>query len=138
MMFATSREQTRQFFRDAWRKRCAGLPLDPLETLVGDLIAEHPEYHTAVTTDSASGVSDDPSHNPFLHLGLHLALVEQLQTDRPSGVRAEFQRLCAQTATRHLAEHRVMSVLADILWEAQQRGTPPDQTTYLTRLRELS
>lgn len=137
VMLAPSREASRQFFRDAWRKRCAGVPLEPMEALVSDVIAAHPEYHAELAGHALDAPSDNPAHNPFLHMGLHIALGEQLQADHPPGVRAEFARLCASGAERHELEHRVMAVLADVLWEAQRSGRLPDQDLYLARLRAL-
>ncbi|MGD9602097.1 MAG: DUF1841 family protein [Gammaproteobacteria bacterium] len=138
-MFASSRTDTRRFFRDTWRKRCAGLPLEPIETIVADVVAAHPEFHAALAGDLPDVDYDaDPVANPFLHMGLHVALVEQLQADRPHGIRAEFARLKAGDTTVHDAEHRILTVLAETLWRAQSRGAMPDEAEFLAALRRLA
>jgi hypothetical protein len=75
--------------------------------------------------------------NPFLHMGLHLGLREQLATDRPAGIAQEPARLTRRLASAHTAEHRMVDALAETLWEAQRAGRAPDERAYLERLRRL-
>ena len=72
--------------------------------------------------------------NPFLHMGLHIAVIEALQTDRPPGVRAAYQALVGRTGDAHAAEHRMMERLAEELWHAGQEGRPPDAVAWLQAL----
>jgi len=135
-----SREQLRTAYREAWRKQCERLPLQALEAQIADVIALHPEYQPLLQADTA--MSDDfdgrgGRENPFLHMGLHLALREQLGTDRPAGIAAIYQRLARKLASAHVAEHRMIEVLATLLWEAQRSGRPGDEQRYLERLRAL-
>ncbi|HEB98787.1 MAG TPA: DUF1841 family protein, partial [Thiotrichales bacterium] len=44
MLFGDDRDRMRLVFCEAWRKHGEGLPLDPLETLIRDLLLQHPEY----------------------------------------------------------------------------------------------
>jgi hypothetical protein len=130
-----TREQLRQTYADAWGKRRAGAPLTPLEALISDVIALHPEYH-GVVEDPARLLSaqSDPAgaaENPFLHMGLHLAVREQLSIDRPPGIRELAGRFEARVGTRHDAEHALMDALAETLWEAQRAGRAPDEGRYL-------
>ena len=53
-MFNPSREQVRRFFCEAWRKYCERLPMEGAEVTAADLIAEHPEYHTLLTSPEAA------------------------------------------------------------------------------------
>ena len=133
-----SREQLRDTYREAWRKWCAGEPLQPLEAQIVDVLREHPEYH-ALLQDAAAlrGEYAAGQGNPFLHLGLHLALREQLATDRPRGIGAVHQRLCRTLGSAHAAEHRKLETLAETLREAQRSGRPPSDSVYLERLRRL-
>lgn len=139
MIFSQDRGDLRRMYAEAWRKRTAGEPLAPLEAEIADVIAEHPEYHAAL---SEAGLDDDfrPEEgrtNPFLHMGLHLALREQVATDRPAGIAAVHRQIAARRGDSHAAEHAMIEILAEILWEAQQRGRPPDEQQYLDRLRRL-
>jgi hypothetical protein len=135
-----SRDALRATWREAWRKWRARLPMQPLELQIADVIAAHPEYHPLLQDDT--GVPADHSaapagENPFLHLGLHLALREQLATDRPGGIVAIQRRLAARLASGHAAEHCMIEVLAQVLWEAQRAGRAADDALYLERLRRL-
>jgi len=133
-----SREQLRAAYRDAWRKWQQREVLQPLEAQLADVIREHPEYQALLASDASLADSFAPEQvNPFLHLGLHLALREQLATDRPAGIAAIHRRLCAELGSAHEAEHRMIEPLAETLWEAQRAGRPPQEGAYLQRLWRL-
>lgn len=137
-MFAGSREDSRRFFLACWQKRQAGAALEPLERLVMQVIDVHPEYLDAVKSAATPGAGGEPGHNPFLHMGLHIALIEQMQADRPTGIRCAYQRLCQSGEDPHEVEHLMMKVLFEILHEAQARGAMPDEQVYLARLQQLA
>jgi hypothetical protein len=134
-----TREQLRQSYCDAWRKHLAGAPLTPLEALIADVVGLHPEYQPVVEDPArALGIETNAAHtaeNPFLHMGLHLAVGEQLSIDRPPGVRDLQRRLQARLGSRHDAEHALTEALAETLWEAQRTGHPPDEARYLALAR---
>ena len=75
--------------------------------------------------------------NPFLHMGLHLAIREQVATDRPPGIAALFNNLRDKTGDPHAAEHRALDCLAETLWEAQRNNALPAEQAYLERSRKL-
>jgi hypothetical protein len=136
-----SRESLRRVYLDAWRKRQQGAVMEPLEAQVADVIALHPEYHAALE-HAAQPLERDYSpengeSNPFLHMGLHLAVRDQVATDRPPGIREIFMALERRLGSTHEAEHRLIDSLADALWTAQRNGTPPDEQAYLESLRRL-
>ena len=136
-----SRDQLRRVYIEAWRKRREGLPIEPLEAQVADVIALHPEYHAALERgDDALDRDYTPESgqsNPFLHMGLHLAVRDQIATDRPAGIRKAFQSVAARLGSEHAAEHRIIECLAEAMWEAQRSGRPPDEAAYLQRVLRL-
>jgi hypothetical protein len=136
-----SREQMRRRYLDAWRKFSAQERLEPLETQLAALIAEHPEYISWLESgDSAllaEFIPEGGRENPFLHMGLHLAIREQVATDRPAGIARVHQDLARRSESAHAAEHRMIEPLAETLWEAQRSGQAPDERAYLERLRRL-
>lgn len=137
-----SREQLRQVYKDAWRKHREHVPMEPLEAQIADVIALHPEYHPMLEGDDAALSRDftpeGGQSNPFLHMGLHLAVREQVSTDRPAGIRNAFAALAQRAGSEHDATHQVIECLAESLWEAQRAGLPPNETTYLNRVLRLS
>lgn len=141
-MFAPNRDDTRRFFCDAWRKHRESAPLTPLEAIAADWIARHPEYHTLLEdADEALAAEFPPEagrENPFLHLGLHVSLVEQLQIDQPPGIRDAWQALLRATGDEHEAAHRAIDALAQTIWEAQRDRRPPSNERYLERLRRAA
>lgn len=136
-----SRDELRRVYAEAWRKRRAGLPIEPLEAQVADVIALHPEYHAALERDVDALARDytpeGGQSNPFLHMGLHLAVRDQIATDRPAGLRQAFENLARRTGDAHEAEHRIIECLAEAMWEAQRAGRPPDEAAYLQRVLRL-
>lgn len=137
-----SRDQLRQVYIEAWRKHRERLPMEPLEAQIADVIDLHPEYQTALE-DPDRVLDRDYSpeggqSNPFLHMGLHLAVRDQIGTDRPPGIRQCFVDLANKLGDEHEAEHRMIECLAEALWESQRSGLPPNEQTYLERVRALA
>jgi hypothetical protein len=134
-----SRETLRRMYAEAWRKHREGAVMEPLEMQVADVIALHPEYHVALEQQALARdyLPDDGQSNPFLHMGLHLAVRDQVATDRPHGVREIFESLTRRLGSAHDAEHRMIERLAESLWNAQRSGRLPDEQAYLESLREL-
>lgn len=135
------RGSLRRSYFEAWRRYRSGLPLQPLQHQLVAVIEQHPEYHRLLEVE-ADGITRDwtpesGETNPFLHLGLHLAIREQVATDRPVGIAAVHRELTRQIADAHEAEHRMLERLGEALWQAQRSGLPPDESTYLESLRQL-
>lgn len=137
-MFGNDRTALRQVFVEAWRKYQSRLPLEPLEALVADVVAAHPEYH-ALLTNAELDQEYTPERgetNPFLHMALHVSLREQLTSDRPPGIAAVIRRLARQKGDLHQAEHLLLECLGRVLWEAQRNNRLPDEAAYLECARK--
>jgi hypothetical protein len=136
-----TRKEMRRRYLEAWRKFSAREALEPLEAQLAAVIAEHPEYVAWLESgEEALGAEFTPEagrENPFLHMGLHLAIREQVATDRPAGIAQVHARLTDRHGARHAAEHAMIEILAETLWEAQRSGRSPDEEAYLERLRRL-
>jgi hypothetical protein len=138
-VFNPTREQSRRFFLDAWRKRTAGLPQTDLEMLAAAIVAQHPEYH-ALLADAESAIArdwdgSDGQANPFLHLSMHLAIEEQLGIDQPHGITAAVADLQRRLGDRHAALHIAVECLGETLWRAQRDGSAPDGHAYVKCVR---
>jgi hypothetical protein len=135
-----TREQLRRAYTEAWAKHVAHTLLTPLEALITDVIGAHPEYHGIVAhAETALDFEQNDAaaaENPFLHMGLHLAVREQLSIDRPPGIRDLHRHLQARLGDAHLAEHALMDALGEELHEAQRNRQPPDEQQYLERARD--
>jgi Domain of unknown function (DUF1841) len=136
-----SRTQMRRRYLEAWRKFSAREALEPLDAQLAAVIAEHPEYIGWLQSgEEALGAEFTPEggrENPFLHMGLHLAIREQVATDRPAGTASIHRELARRHGDAHAAEHLMIEVLAETLWESQRSGRAPDERAYLERLRGL-
>jgi len=136
-----SRSDLRQMYVDAWRKHRERLPMEPLEAQIAQVIAEHPEYQ-ALLNDADAALARDftpegGQSNPFLHMGLHLTVRDQVATDRPQGIRSAYMAL-ARRREPHDVEHAMIEHLAEALWQAQRDGSPPNEQVYLRRVQKLA
>ena len=139
-MFTPSQADVRKFFCSVYAKQRAGQPMDALETLAGQWITEHPEFHAELAdVDTAVAKLSQPDaarENPFLHLSMHLSISEQCSIDQPPGIRQAVELLAARRGDLHAAHHEVMECLGRMLWESQRSGRPPDGQAYIEHVRQ--
>jgi hypothetical protein len=138
-MFTPSSHDVRRFFCEALRKQRAGEILTPMDAIAADWIAQHPEYHDALS-DVEAAIARDYSveggqPNPFLHLSMHLSIAEQVSIDQPRGIRAAHDALAARLG-QHEAHHEMMECLGEMMWTAQRSGLPPDAEAYIECVRQ--
>jgi len=139
-MFGNDRNEIRRTYYDAWQKAQQDRELSPLELMIAEVVQLHPEYHKLLeageATIDADFAVDQGESNPFLHMGMHIAIREQVSTDRPPGIAMLHQQL-SQREDHHRAEHQMMECLGEAMWNAQRSGTPPDEQQYLECLRKI-
>ena len=134
-MFEPSQADVRRFFCAVYAKWRDGQPMDALETLASQWVAEHPEYHADFSDVDAAlermyEVKDGKT-NPFLHLSMHLSVSEQCSIDQPRGIRQAVELLTAKRDSLHDAHHETMDALGQMIWESQRSGRPPDGHAYI-------
>ena len=115
--------------------------MDPMQEVVANIVELHPEYHDLLEdTDSIDQEfsAEFGESNPFLHMSMHIALHEQISTNRPSGINDCYQKLCILHGNPHEAEHAMMECLGEALWQAQRDQTVPDESKYLECLKKIS
>jgi hypothetical protein len=134
-MFEPSQADVRRFFCTVYAKWRDGQPMDALETLASQWVAEHPEYHADFSDVQAALARmyevKDSRVNPFLHLSMHLSVSEQCSIDQPRGIRQAVELLSARRDSLHTAHHETMDALGQMIWESQRSGRPPDGQAYI-------
>ena len=122
MFFGQDRRQLREVFFRAWQRHRENLPLEGVEPLIVTVALRHPEYHPLLDdparAEDRDYLPEAGQTNPFLHLGMHIAIEEQLALDQPHGIRAQYQRLLARLADEHAVQHHIMECLGEWLWRA--------------------
>ncbi len=141
------RDSARKYFLEVWARykhqtSAEPPPPESLESLVLDVILQHPEYHGILEQDeeaiaamefpSAAGVS-----NPFLHMGMHIAILEQVGSNRPAGITALYRRLLRVYPGVDDLQHRMMERLGETLYLAQRNNSLPDEAQYLRQVERL-
>ena len=137
-LFNPSRDQVRQFFFDTWAKFQHQSPLTDLEKIALEVIQMHPEYHS-ILSNPAQFASQEyfpemGETNPFLHLSLHVSIIEQISINQPIGIAQIYEKLKIKLADVHAAQHAILDCLAETIWQAQRNKTPLDSQHYLTLL----
>lgn len=142
MLFGQDRDQLRGFYCRTWQDYRQGKPLQPLQAQIVAVIEQHPEYQSLLEHPeralSGEYLPEAGQTNPFLHMGMHLAIQEQVSTDRPAGVRDLYRQLLVRYPDAHQLQHRLMECLGEMLWQAQRDGRAPDEAHYLDCVRALA
>ena len=139
-MFSNDRTELRRMFYHCWQLKQQGQTLDALQQMITGVIEQHPEYHALLQQDANIDRDYDPAlgqSNPFLHMSMHIALAEQLSTNRPAGIRDCHQKLSQKLQSSHEAEHRMMECLSEAIWQAQRNNSMPDENAYLGCLQKI-
>lgn len=137
--FEDGRSEMRAVFFRAWRNFRKGRPLAGIDKIAAEVALHHPEYHSVLENPESfqdrDYLPDFGETNPFLHMGLHIAIAEQLTTNRPAGIIDLYQALRERSDDTHRVEHQMMDCLAEVLWRAQRDGCEPSEHGYLACLR---
>ncbi len=140
-LYNPSRDQVRQFFFDAWTKFQQNAALSDLEKIAIEVIQLHPEYHAVLSAPerymNQQYFPEMGETNPFLHLSLHLSIIEQISIDQPIGIRYVYDKLRQlHQGDSHLALHDMLDCLAETIWQAQRNNTALDNDVYLNLLKQ--
>ncbi len=134
-LFNPSRDQVRQFFFDAWAKYKKQQALTDLEAIALQVMQMHPEYHLVLDAPDRymeqAYFPEMGETNPFLHMSLHLSVLEQVAINQPIGIAEIYQALKMKHGNEADAQHDLMDCLAESIWQAQRNGQPPNSETYM-------
>jgi len=137
-MYTNNRDAYRQFFFTTWQKHAKKLALDPSEARLAAIIEEHPEYHPLLEKPDTSTQQEFAlEENPFFHMSLHFTLREQIDMNRPDGIRLIQQQLKIQHTDNHHVEHLMMECLCKMMALSQETGATPSDEAYLQALRAI-
>lgn len=140
-LFNPSRDQVRQFFFDTWAKFKQHAALTDLEKIALQVIQLHPEYHAVLDTPerymNQQYFPEMGETNPFLHMSLHLSIIEQISINQPVGMRDIYDKLLQRHGgDSHMAYHDMIDCLAETIWQAQRNQTTLDNAVYLNLLNQ--
>jgi hypothetical protein len=135
-----SRDEIRQVYLNVWQKMQTGDFLEAMESIIADIIKMHPEYHDMLANpESAKEEEFTPEAgktNPFLHMGMHIAIREQVGINKPTGIKQKYETLLKKR-NQHQAEHSMLECLGQGLWLSQRNNVPFDEQAYLRCVGKL-
>lgn len=139
-MFTPSRDEARLFFCNTWIRNKKGAKLNKIKQITLSILLTHPEYESLLSRPER-GINkewypENGLENPFLHLGLHLAISEQISIDQPNKIKSVYNQLRTVMGDEHQTQHVCMETLSEIIWQAQHNHSPLDNITYLSLLQK--
>lgn len=139
-LFNPSRDEVRAFFFNTWTKFRKTQVLSDLEKIAIGVIQLHPEYHNILDNPEKykqqAYFPEQGETNPFLHLSLHLSIIEQISINQPTGIAEAYKQLLIKHQEEHLAQHDVLDCLGETIWLAQQNKTGLNAEHYLQLLHK--
>lgn len=139
-LYNPSRDQARQFLFDAWAKFKQHAPLSDLEKIAVEVMQMHPEYHSILDAPERymqqQYFPEQGETNPFLHLSLHLSVIEQISINQPIGISQIYEKLKLKHGDQHMAQHDILECLAETIWQSQRNNTLLDSAHYLGLLQQ--
>lgn len=138
-LFNPTRDQVRQFFFDTWSKFNAKESLTDLEAIALQVIHMHPEYYAVLNSPERyidqAYFPEMGETNPFLHMSLHMSVLEQVAINQPVGIASVYEALKLKFGNESDAQHDLMDCLAETIWQSQRNGVPPDSMAYLACMK---
>ncbi|NOT15245.1 MAG: DUF1841 family protein [Methylotenera sp.] len=139
-LYNPNRDQARQFLFDAWAKFKQQLALTDLEKIAVEVIQLHPEYHAILDAPKRymqqQYFPEMGETNPFLHISLHLSVIEQVSINQPHGIASMYAALQQKHGDQHHAQHDILECLAETIWQAQRNSEPLDASLYLNLIQQ--
>ena len=104
----------------------------------------HPEYHAILDTPAQfkhqEYFPEFGETNPFLHMSLHLSILEQISINQPIGIADIYEKLKLKHQNEHSFEHKaqhdILECLAETIWQSQRNNTALDANNYVQLLQE--
>src|SRR5687767_333842 len=118
MLNPSTPAQVRSFFYHAWQKyKNKDTNTSALENLACECILIHPEYNKILEDPYCIDKKFSMQENPFLHLSMHLSIIEQVKINQPHGIQEIFNKLITKYSY-HEAIHIIIECLQQVLINA--------------------
>lgn len=143
-LFNPSRDEVREFFFNAWSQYQAQKPLTDLEKIALSVMHMHPEYHAILSAPEQfkhqEYFPEFGETNPFLHMSLHLSILEQISINQPIGIADIYAQLKLKYQSEHdfehKAQHDILECLGESIWQAQHNNTALNAEYYVQLLQQ--
>jgi Domain of unknown function (DUF1841) len=139
-LFNPSRDEVREFFFDAWAKFKSQQSLTDLEKIALGVMHMHPEYHAILDAPAQfkhqEYFPEFGETNPFLHMSLHLSILEQISINQPIGIAGVYEKLQLKHQDEHNAQHNILECLGEVIWQAQRNNSAIDSQYYVQLLQQ--
>jgi hypothetical protein len=139
-LFNPSRDEVRAFFFDTWAKFNSQKSLTDLEKIALGVMHMHPEYHAILGApeqfQNQEYFPEFGETNPFLHMSLHLSILEQISINQPIGITDIYEQLKLKHQVEHDAQHDILECLGEVIWQAQRNNSAINSQYYVQLLQQ--
>jgi hypothetical protein len=139
-LFKPGRDEVHTFFFDAWAKFKQQKALTDLEKIALGVMHMHPEYHAILDApeqfQNQEYFPEFGETNPFLHMSLHLSILEQISINQPIGIAGIYEQLKLKHQDEHNAQHDILECLGEVIWQAQRKNSAIDSQYYVQLLQQ--
>ena len=143
-LFNPSRDEVREFFFNAWSQYQVQKALTELEKIALSVMHMHPEYNAILSVPEQfkhqEYFPEFGETNPFLHMSLHLSILEQISINQPIGIADIYAQLKLKHQNEHdfehKAQHDILECLGESIWQAQRNNTALDTNFYVQLLQQ--
>ena len=143
-LYNPSRDEVREFFFNAWSQYQAQKPLTDLEKIALSVMHLHPEYHAILSAPEQfkhqEYFPEFGETNPFLHMSLHVSILEQISINQPISIANIYAQLKLKYQNEydfeHKAQHDIAECLGECIWQAQRNNTALNAEYYVQLLQQ--
>jgi hypothetical protein len=140
-MDALFSKQAVSIYRETWEKMKRGEALSGVAEMIAEAMRAHPEFDAWWPQGEAAfhpQEIDGYIVNPLVHIGLHVAIEKQLESEEPEEAVAAFRALRNSGIDAHEAAHRLAGLWGDLYFRSVRRGGSLDEGAYLEELRAMT
>jgi len=126
---------------DTWEMAMAGAELEGEDATMAEVLKQHPEYfdlwEQVDTLPPGEEVLRD-GVNPFVHVGIHQTVENQIANHNPPQTAETLEALMRAGYTRHEAVHAIGAIVSDEIFAILKDNRPFNETSYAKALRALA
>ena len=127
-----------EIFLNIWRKRDERHNMNEEERHFLKAMEDHPEMEKIWNSNSIyENLNRENEENPFAHIAFHTIIRNQIERNDPPIVNEAYKKLIAKGANEHEAEHHLMVIMADEIFNMIKEQRMFDEAKYKDRISKF-
>jgi hypothetical protein len=135
-MFESMSKQ--ELFLNLWRNRDERHKMSEEDRHFLKAMEDHPEMEKIWNSSSIyDSLNLENEENPFAHIAFHTIIRNQIERQDPAIVHQAYEKLTARGVPHHEAEHSLMVIMVDELFNMMKEQRQFDQKSYEKRINKF-